>query len=129
VALDTIGQATSEAVHFIGPDDAGPLREELLRTSHLYEIGEPVTDRAALFRALSETMQFPAYFGHNWDAVDECLCDLVPPQRKGVVLMLHHAEELWTKDPRTGGELIETWLGAVERWRKDGIPFHLVFVW
>ncbi|MFD2472978.1 barstar family protein [Amycolatopsis silviterrae] len=34
------------------------------------------TDQA-LFGVFAEELQFPGYFGHNWDAFNECLSDLV----------------------------------------------------
>jgi RNAse (barnase) inhibitor barstar len=34
------------------------------------------TDQA-LFNIFAENLQFPDYFGHNWDAFNECLSDLV----------------------------------------------------
>jgi hypothetical protein len=33
-------------------------------------------NRNALFKALSEELGFPDYFGNNWDALSECLRDL-----------------------------------------------------
>jgi RNAse (barnase) inhibitor barstar len=33
-------------------------------------------DKLDLFRSLSGQLQFPNYFGHNWDALFDCLCDL-----------------------------------------------------
>ena len=29
-----------------------------------------------MFHEVSASFQFPYYFGENWDAMDECLCDL-----------------------------------------------------
>jgi hypothetical protein len=34
-----------------------------------------IADRQALFRALAKELKFPAYFGRNWDALDELLRD------------------------------------------------------
>jgi RNAse (barnase) inhibitor barstar len=32
-------------------------------------------DRQTLFDALAKKLHFPAYFGHNWDALYDVLCD------------------------------------------------------
>lgn len=39
--------------------------------------GEQCRDQAALFEALARGLAFPSYFGRNWDAVQECLADLL----------------------------------------------------
>lgn len=38
--------------------------------------GARADSRNTFFRALAESLQFPGYFGHNWDAVYDCLTDL-----------------------------------------------------
>lgn len=42
----------------------------------------------ALLDALSAALRFPDYFGRNWNALDECICDLswLPP---GDVALVH----------------------------------------
>ena len=34
------------------------------------------TDKAELLARIARTLRFPDWFGHNWDALADCLCDL-----------------------------------------------------
>jgi len=44
--------------------------------------------KQSLLKQLSNELQFPSYFGNNWDALDECLRDLSwLPQRN--VYLIH----------------------------------------
>lgn len=121
---------TAECVHFATVDDIGAARDEMLRTTNVFETGEEVVDEASLFRVLSATLKFPDYFGGNWDAVVDCLRELqAAGARIGLVLVLHHAKVLWRHAPECAGTLIETWLSVAEERRGSNEPFHLVFVW
>lgn len=40
-----------------------------------------------LFDALSENLRFPDYFGRNWDAVNDCLNDLMWIDKKNIVIL------------------------------------------
>ena len=74
-------------------------------------------------------MRFPDYFGMNWDAVIDCLRDLVDRQpAEGYVLFLHAAEGPWRCRLAVDGELVEVWPTAAEESAHDGVPLHLVFV-
>jgi hypothetical protein len=44
--------------------------------SILHVVVDGVTSKADLLRFLAAHLSFPDYFGHNWDALDECLRDL-----------------------------------------------------
>jgi hypothetical protein len=50
--------------------------------------GKRSSSPAALFQEWAAALQFPYYFGHNWDALDECLADLewLPARRYIFVL-------------------------------------------
>lgn len=46
-----------------------------------------VTTRDQLFDILVERLNFPSYFGRNWDALSECLRDLSWIGRRRVVIV------------------------------------------
>jgi RNAse (barnase) inhibitor barstar len=47
--------------------------------------------REDLFRTLETELRLPAYFGHNWDALEECLRDLSwLGAEQGVTLLHEH---------------------------------------
>ena len=56
---------------FFGPPEAMPDEESLVA-----EIPASIRSKQKLLRVLAEQLQFPAYFGYNWDALEECLRDL-----------------------------------------------------
>ena len=114
-------------VHFtaeLGDAEAGGagtvVRE--VDASHLHKKEE-------LLSAVAGALEFPGYFGGNWDALDECLRDLSWLPAPGYALVVRDAEHLWRDHARLAGGLVEAWLGAAEGWTARETPFHLVFVW
>lgn len=120
---------SAESVHFASADDWTGLKANLPSQIRLFEIDAAIDSREQLFRALGKALHFPAHFGANWDAVDELLREPDIISHEGVLLIVRHAEHLWTKHPRLAASLIESWLGAAEEWREDRVPFHLLFIW
>lgn len=45
--------------------------------------------RSAVLRAVARAVDFPEFFGSNFDALYDCLCDTVLDQKAGVVLWLY----------------------------------------
>lgn len=64
----------------------GVLPPEL--TGLQFHVRPGIRSKVELMDALFEDMQLPAYFGSNWDALNECLHDLewLPP---GPVILIH----------------------------------------
>ncbi len=56
---------------FFGPPEALPGSAALVA-----EIPASIRSKQKLLRVLAHQLQFPAYFGYNWDALEECLRDL-----------------------------------------------------
>lgn len=82
-----------------------------------------------LLKVLAAGLNFPDYFGENWDALDECLRDLEWfPSERGWVLIVENSKQLWKENTELAGKLIKSWLMSAEEWSKEQKSFHLVFV-
>lgn len=117
-----------ESVHFVdtGPD-AGELAAARIQVATIK--GDAIKGKPELMNAIAVALQFPDYFGGNWDALGECLRDLGAwLQAPGYVLLVERAESLWKRDPELAGMLVRTWMEASEVWAERGVSFHLVFV-
>ncbi len=129
--VDILRRVTWECVHF------SSAREVDHALDAFNEEGFTVVDIRAsavhaerdLVAVLGRSLQFPEYFGNNWDALDECLADLSWLPAGGYVVCFYGAEQIWRDMPRSLGKLVSAWLFAAERWSKQDVPFHLIFVW
>ena len=69
--------------------------------------GGKMLTREALWDECAAALQFPSYFGHNWDAFDECLGDLEWLDASAYVLVINDAERLLSKDERDFSILVK----------------------
>jgi len=78
--------------------------------------GRVLADKEALLAALGWALEFPAYYGANWDALEECLMDM--SWRPGpIALHLEHADAL---DPELLHMLMDIFTDAADTWRDEG---------
>lgn len=82
------------------------------------------TGKAALLSALARELRFPEWFGGNWDALQDALCDLSwLPQREGVVLLIDGAEAVRAAAPAALDTLVDVLQSAARYWKGEGRPF------
>jgi hypothetical protein len=46
------------------------------KQTDVVHVPKGVDDKQSLLQLIATMLRFPAYFGYNWDALDECLADL-----------------------------------------------------
>jgi RNAse (barnase) inhibitor barstar len=88
----------------------------------------------SLFAEFARALEFPDYFGHNWDALEECLADLEWLPAKGYVLLLTDADRVLPEADDEWATLLEVLSDAGEAWgsgqagmgTKRATPFHVV---
>lgn len=82
-------------------------------------------DKQALMQRLARALEFPRWFGGNWDALEDCLCDLSWSKSGGHVLLIEAAVDL-PADER--GILIDILASAASSWAERERPFFAVFL-
>lgn len=95
--------------------------------------GKKCTTPAGVFTEFARALEFPDYFGHNWDALEECLADLEWLPAKGYVVLITDARSVIPDNDEEYETLLEILSDAGEAWSKgqtaDGrrAPFHVFF--
>jgi hypothetical protein len=86
---------------------------------------QDVTDKVGLLRRIAARLGFPAWFGENWDALEDCLTDLSWREGDGDVLVVEGFQFLSAEDL---GVLVDVMSSAAEFWAGRGKPFFAVFI-
>lgn len=112
-----------------------PSRSGVYRSTRVDEIVDAVkdsrlqvariafADKTRLLKNIAAALGFPDWFGHNWDALEDCLTDLSWREAPGYVLLF--------EKPQPGddlGVLIDILRSAAEFWAGRGKPFFAVFI-
>ena len=90
---------------------------------------------AGLLTECARALDFPDYFGHNWDALEECLADLEWLPAKGYVLLITDARCVLPDDDEEYETFLEILRDAGEAWgsgqagmgARRATPFHVLF--
>lgn len=80
-------------------------------------------DKAQLLENMASALEFPHWFGHNWDALEDCLTDLSWREAPAHVLLI--------ENPKPGddlGVLTDILRSSAESWAQRGKPFFAIFV-
>lgn len=81
--------------------------------------GKNIGRKEQLLNATATALRFPSDFGHNWDALEECLTDLEWVDADGYVIYYDHIDGLLNAHPDQFETLVEILRDAVASWKED----------
>ena len=76
-------------------------------------------DKNGFLNAIAKALQFPDYFGHNWDAFYDCLLDLKHDDGAGLLLVLRDASGFARADPDEFAAAVDTLTDAAGYWKGE----------
>jgi RNAse (barnase) inhibitor barstar len=115
---------------------AGQRAESVVRTPDKFVLrvirGRKCRNTEGLFAEIAEALEFPDYFGHNWDALEECLTDMEWLSGRGYVFVFTEAELILLDEEDEFATFLEVLNDAGEAWASGDAgpqgngakPFH-----
>jgi hypothetical protein len=100
--------------------------------------GAKMSTHSGLFDEMGAALQFPAYFGANWAALEECLTDMLWLRGPAYILIVTDADRLLSAEEP---DSLSTLLKLLDRaghqwglpsdtdkpWGHGSLPFHVLF--
>lgn len=77
--------------------------------------------------AMGRDLNFPAWYGCNFDALNDCLSDLSWQQAPGYVTVITGADSMRHKNSDGFQTLNEVLASAIEDWRARNVPFWVFY--
>jgi hypothetical protein len=84
--------------------------------------GSRILDRSTFLAAAAAALDFPAYFGHNWDAFEEMVNELSWAPGAGYLLLYDDVAPFATHAPDEWAVALDILQHAVANWRTQGVP-------
>ncbi len=83
----------------------------------------PAAQKIEILEAVARELRFPDWFGQNWDALQDSLCDLSwVPENRGIVLVIAGVDATQTA-PGELDTFIEVLRSAAQYWEHAKRPF------
>lgn len=87
-----------------------------------------IDDKPALMREMQEALDFPQWFGHNWDALEDCLTDMSWSDHPGYVLLISGGSAFRKRDKALFETLVDVLKTAADYWRGEERAFWAFFL-
>lgn len=91
-----------------------------------YLDGKDVVDKDTFLKRTAEVMDFPDYFGNNWDAFNDCITDLEWYPANKYILLYDQFENFAQSAPSEWNVALDILRSAVEYWKEMDIPMYVL---
>lgn len=117
--------ATKAGVHHLPHGDLEPLIAGAGAAGCLVQHVDlaQARDKDEMLTMIGVSLGFPEWFGHNWDALNDCLLDMGWRPAEGYVTILEHCDGIHGRAEADFVKLMQTFQSAAEEWREDGVAF------
>lgn len=99
-----------------------------LGTEIFYLDGREIRDKQSFLQKMAEVMQFPDYFGYNWDALEECITDLDWCPAARYILIYDYPEAFSKVEPEEWKIAYDILRSAVEYWQGTDTPLEVLLI-
>lgn len=89
---------------------------------------EGCTGKADLLDRFARALRFPHWFGHNWDALSDCLTDLSWLPARGYRLLLSDPRAIRAAAPEALETALEILAEAAAFWSEGGVSFEFTLI-
>ena len=83
----------------------------------------------AFFHEISAVFQFPFYYGENWPATDECLCDLEWLHVSALYIVVDDFSLMFSRQPHVQEKLqtrvVKYFEIMAEYWKEQNVPIEV----
>ena len=76
-----------------------------------------------MLTAVGRTLRFPEWFGHNWDALADCLLDMGWLPATGYMIILEHCDGIHGRAEGDFVKLMQIFQETAATRREDEVPF------
>lgn len=80
-------------------------------------------NKEAMLAAIAKALKFPKGFGHNLDALADCVADMGWQPADGYIVLLEHCDGIHGLAEDDFTDVLNVFEQAAEEWREQGVPF------
>lgn len=85
-----------------------------------------ITNKEQLLSEIEKKLMFPDYFGHNWDALNDCLTDFSWLPAPGYAILLDQSAVFAKSSPEEFDTVVEIFEEAADFWKEEHKPFWVI---